>query len=370
MMSKQLLLLLLLVVAATATTTVTANVVSSPPIQVVTGGVLGYGAGVVQYYYYEENDSGSGSSYTDANNEDEDEDNSDSSDSSACETVVLLIVGTAMSVGGYVDLAQAIVKQGSRSGSSTVVAIMDDNLHGIQKQSGNKAANVANAVVTNLSKYVPVCSSQAVAGGVPTRFFFGGHSAGGGGAMNVMNALPLNTKPLDFDVAGFIGLSPFGMKKHLPLQKHLSLHIPTLLWDFSLMSCFVCPKTAAQQVYNSVSPTVPRFFYQLQTKNTLNVVLGGDHCSYTDRGCFGMCSGGKTGRSFMHTAVAKSIDTFIRATISEQYERSQFLLDSDNEQQMNNNVKLYSGMEEVVVPPQKPEAWLVRPWVKIVCLFV
>ena len=144
-------------------------------------------------------------------------------------------------------------------------------------------------------------------------------------------------------MTGFIGLSPCGMKKNL------SLHIPTLLWDFSLMSCFVCPKTAAKQIYNSVDESgpneVPRFFYQLQKNNTVNFVLGGDHCSYTDSGCFGMCSGGKSGRSFMHAAAAESINTFISsgATVVGKYETPQFLLHS--EQQMNNNydVKLYSG---------------------------
>mmetsp|Transcript_12345 Transcript_12345/g.14146 ORF Transcript_12345/g.14146 Transcript_12345/m.14146 type:complete len:329 (-) Transcript_12345:44-1030(-) len=327
-MSKLLPFLLLLFVSSTVKI-VTADVVRSQPITVVKGGLLGLGAGVVQYYYEDNDDSSSVSTDTDA----DDGDNSDS----ACEAVVILIVGTAMRVGQYVDLAQAIVT----GSSSTVVAIMDDNIHWIQKQNGKRATNVANAVVENLPKYVPVCSQA----GVP-RYYFGGHSAGGGGAMNAMKT----PQKFDFDVAGFIGLSPYGMKKHI------SLHVPTLLWDFSLMSCGVCPKTAAQQVYNDMKKNVPRFFYQLQTNNTVNFVLGGDHCSYTDSGCFRMCSGGKTGRNFMHESVAKAINTFVggATTVVENYD----------------NVKLYTGMEEVVVPPEKPEAWLVRPWVKIVCFFV
>jgi len=90
--------------------------------------------------------------------------------SSPCDSVVISIVGTAMTIGAYEELATSIV-----TGRGTVAIIMDNNPHNIQKQNGGKAAKVANAIVEHLSKHVPICDRPPSKG-----ILFGGHSAGGG----------------------------------------------------------------------------------------------------------------------------------------------------------------------------------------------
>lgn len=339
-------LLLLLFLSATATT-VTADVVVSSPIKL--GGGF-FGGGLVQYYH-EDNPSDSSGSSIDID-ADADAVTFGSSNNSPCDTVVILIVGTGMSVGDYDDLATAIAAD-----THTVVAIMDDNTHLIPKMSGKKAAKYANAVVEGLSQHVPVCKP----GVQPANgYFFGGHSAGGGGAINAIALTEANNNNglgLNFDVAGFIGMSPYSFKG--------TLVVPTLVWDFSLMSCLVCPKKAGQLAYDSVLNTDTRVFYQVQTNNTVDIVLGGDHCSYADSGCFAMCKGSKAARNFMHTELAASIHTFVGATVSGNFEKSEFQIDGPQDVE----VVLYTGSEEVVNPPKKREFLLVRPLVPIACLF-
>jgi len=346
MMPKLLSLLSLLFISAIitiTTTVVTADVVSSGPITVVKGNALGFGGGVVQYYY--ENGS-SGDSVVPSDDT-----------TSRCQAVVILIVGTAMSVGDYVQLATTIVsKSGSSNGSSYVVAIMDNNTKNIKKQSGTQSVNVANQVVENLSTYVPVCVNQQ------PLYYFGGHSAGGAGAIIAINSSTNEQPALNFPVAGYIGLSPTGFKASNILS------IPTLLWDFSLMTCAVCPKTAAQLAYNIVdiqdNVQVPRIFYQVQATNTVNYMLGGDHCTYTDSGCAGMCGGTKTDRSDMHDAVAESIHNFWVAMTNGNYNKQQFILNNNNIEQ---NTILYTGTDEIVVPPKKRESLSVRHLVSTTC---
>jgi len=271
--------------------------------------------------------------------------------SSPCDSVVISIVGTAMTIGAYEELATSIV-----TGRGTVAIIMDNNPHNIQKQKGMKAARVANAIVADLAKHVPICSTPPSSG-----FMFGGHSAGGGGAV-----IAIQQNLLDFPLAGFIGMSPYGFpfkqkkKTNAPL-----LDVPVLLWDFSLMSCGVCPTSAAEAAYKLAEGTSTRLparvFYQVQTNNTIDVVLGGDHCSYTDKGCFRMCGGGKGAKKRIHAGIGKTIDVFFAATRNGNFARSRFDI-------VGGDVVLYTGQEEVVKPPAKREAWFVRWLVKVICV--
>jgi len=262
--------------------------------------------------------------------------------SSPCDSVVISIVGTAMTIGAYEELATSIV-----TGRGTVAIIMDNNPHNIQKQNGGKAAKVANAIVEHLSKHVPICDRPPSKG-----ILFGGHSAGGGGAV-----IAIQKNLLEFKLAGFIGMSPYGF----PIQKEKKapgIDVPALLWDFSLMSCGVCPSSAAEAAYK-LSEGFPRVFYQVQTNNTIDFIFGGDHCSYTDKGCFRMCGGGKR-KNWIHKDIGETIHVFFAATQSGNFEKSQFDIVRDD-------VVLYTGKEEVVKPAKK-EAWFIRPFVNLVCL--
>ena len=125
----------------------------------------------------------------------------DGSTSTCCNSVVMLSVGTTMTVSDYSDLAENIVVQSP----GVVIVIMDPNPGGL-KQDGKKYANVANVIVSNITHLVPnSCCEQEPHQG----YFIGGHSCGGQG--------------MNFTVSGFIGLDPFQIDK-----KDMMIGIPSL----------------------------------------------------------------------------------------------------------------------------------------------
>lgn len=232
----------------------------------------------------------------------------DSSLSSCCDAVVLLNVGTAMTVGAYSDLATSIVQQSS----GTVTIIMDTNPGWIQKQNGDLFVQVANAIASNLTDLVPSsCCEHEPRNG----YFIGGHSGGGEGAVRA-----LMSSDLSFLVAGFIGLAPYKIEDKG--ESRMSIEISSLLWGFSQTTCAVNREQAALAAYN-VSPTTSRVFYDVQTNNR-NPMFGGPHCSFTDNGCVGLCSGGSA-FSWIHEAVGDSINRFTLAVVArEQFQKEHF----------------------------------------------
>lgn len=222
----------------------------------------------------------------------------DDSGGDSCDTVLFIAAGTAMRADSYVNLATDIVN----GHPSLVVAIVDDNPHWIMKQNPTKFSDVVNGIAANLSEYIPACSADS-----NPDFLVGGHSAGGEGSI-----LALIQGKLNFDPVGYIGLSPF------IAPKTGTIDIPTLFWGFSRTSCCVIKDWASLRAYGNSNPD-QRVFYQLQTHNW-NLLFGGPHCSYTDKGCPGWnwipflkaCHGTKTQAQEISPAVATSIHVFIQ----------------------------------------------------------
>ena len=224
----------------------------------------------------------------------------DSSRSPCCSAVVLLNVGTAMTVGAYSDLATSIVQHSS----GTVTVVMDTNPGWIQKQDGGRYVQIANAIASNITKLVPdsCCKHQPRNG-----YFIGGHSGGGEGAVHAL----MMSKDLTFSVVGYIGLAPYNIQDRR--RNRMSIEVSSLLWGFSQTTCAVCRQQAALAAYN-VSPNSSRVFYDVQTNN-YNPIFGGPHCSFTDNGCLWLCSGGTT-FSWIREAVGDSVNRFTSAVIA------------------------------------------------------
>ena len=226
----------------------------------------------------------------------------DSSASHCCNAVVMLNVGTAMAVSAYSDIATSIVQQ-----SPGVVAIIMDTNPGsfwrptMKKQDGTKYVDVSNAIANNISSLVPnSCCTQQPRDG----YFIGGHSGGGEGAVHA-----LASNDLEYSVAGFIGLDPFKIIKDEG-RKKMNITVPSLTWGFSKTSCFVTREEAGLAAYN-ISPKSSRVFYNVETNNDL-------HCSFTDSGCKGLCSGQPEDNWIRKKAVGESVQKFTSAVTSSQ----------------------------------------------------
>jgi hypothetical protein len=239
-----------------------------------------------------------------------------------CYAVVMINVGTGMSVGNYKSLATSIVAASSNN-ASTVAIIVNSNPYGLRKDDGTKFAKAANAIVGNIRNILPVSEKST-----KPLYFIGGHSGGGKGAMNAIQQNALN-----FSVAGFVGLDPYQISKEYSLY----IEMPALLWGFNKTTCLVNTNEAAKAAYNISNPD-HRFFYQVQTSHKLDLL--GPHCSFTNNGCFGMCNGGKD-FVWIRTQVADTFHHFAKAVGANSFDRSQFIIDQKE-------VILYAN-EDIVV---------------------
>eukprot|EP00565_Helicotheca_tamesis_P003313 CAMPEP_0185727780 /NCGR_PEP_ID=MMETSP1171-20130828/3376_1 /TAXON_ID=374046 /ORGANISM="Helicotheca tamensis, Strain CCMP826" /LENGTH=245 /DNA_ID=CAMNT_0028396413 /DNA_START=552 /DNA_END=1289 /DNA_ORIENTATION=- len=222
-----------------------------------------------------------------------------------------------MSVGDYDDLANDVATQSP----DAVIFIVDNNPRSINKQSATKFAGITNAIIGQLADLVSVCES------VPTeKIFVGGHSAGG---QAVIEATQKREELLSYPVAGFIGMAPFnvGSVDGSPID------VPSLNWGFSKTSCGVTYTKAAMLAYQISQPETGRVFYQVVTHN-FNTLTGGPHCSFTDRGCAGMCAGSADMRSFMHENVGKSVKVLIDNSATG-IEKSDFEFEMSSDEEVN-----------------------------------
>jgi hypothetical protein len=249
------------------------------------------------------------------------------SPSFACDTVVLINVGTAMSVDNYKLLSESIV-----NGSSTIAIIIDSNPRNLPKDDGLKYATITNAIVQNISNIIPTCKHTN-----RPLYFIGGHSGGGKGAMNA-----IQENRLTFPVAGMIGLDPFQISKTDLSVLHIDL--PSLYWGFSTTSCLVSINEAAKAAYFISNPT-RRIFYQVQTK-------GNDlHCSFADSGCsfFSMCSGGKA-FAWIHAQVGITFHRFVLAVKFNSFVKNQFVIDRlDVDLYVNNDTVSINTAQKVAL---------------------
>ena len=172
------------------------------------------------------------------------------SQGSACSSLVILVVGTGMSVGDYNKLATSI----AQNSPDTVVFNVDNNPGSTIKTSSNKFASISNAIVDQLTSLVSICPS------VPTKkIFVGGHSAGGQAAIG---AIQQREQLLDYKVAGFIGMAPFDVSA----VDGAPIDVPSLQWGFSTTSCLVTYTKAAMLSYQISQPVQVEL---MSTKNWL-----------------------------------------------------------------------------------------------------
>jgi hypothetical protein len=230
---------------------------------------------------------------------------------SQCDSAVMINVGTFMSIKAYSKLARSIVDAAASSANtSTIVFIVDSNYRKVVKDSGAGYAKVTNAIAANIAQILPQCTS-------PPLYFIGGHSAGGKGAINAMHENRLN-----FSVAGFVGLDPYKISNDDRSIFHIN--VPSLHWGFSKTSCLVTRDDAAMASYNISNPNY-RIFYQVQTNHNPYNIIAGPHCSFTNNGCIRACLAAQD-LPWIRTQVGVTFNRFVLAVKSNNFERSQFLI--------------------------------------------
>lgn len=178
----------------------------------------------------------------------------------SCHTVMILGVGTAMSVSDYDLISHEIVNS-----NIIMPIVVDPEPDWFIKTSAERFAKLANVLVGQIKDTISVCATTST----PKVIIVGGHSAGGQAAME---ALPL----FDFVPKGFLGLDPYEIDQtDQPLNHH-----PALFWGFAETTCGVDVNKAAKAGYD-ISDESHRILYQIQhNKDNHNT-----HCIFTDNGC-------------------------------------------------------------------------------------
>jgi hypothetical protein len=231
---------------------------------------------------------------------------------SACSTILILGVGTAMSVSEYDKLSKQVA-----SGTSIVVVISDHNEHDIRKTSPEKYARLANSINAQLKTLVPICTETTA-----TQIMIGGHSSSGEASMKaIQNDL------LDFHPHGFVGLDPFEISEKTFGASDFILNIPTINWGFTKSTCLVTREKAAEGAYKLTSKEA-RVLYAIRNDADDCKIT---HCVFSDHGCEFVCSTSDE-YDWVFRYVAESIHLFVDA-VSEQipFSKQYFKLQSDHE---------------------------------------
>jgi hypothetical protein len=228
----------------------------------------------------------------------------DDTKADACDTLVLVGVGTAMKTTQY-DLVSTQMVQGK----PVVTIITDHTPRWFVKLSEKGYAKLANTIVADLAQIVP----EACASNKPKKIIIGGHSASGSAAWKSL-------KYLDFEPDAFIGLDPF------ELSPDDSFVLPSLNFGFTQTTCAVTTTGAGQAGYQA-SEEDHRVFYQID--NSAGSSLG--HCSFTDTGCFGSICPAHEGSEFVRESVGEALTAFVQSLASGVYDRKQYELNNTEE---------------------------------------
>jgi hypothetical protein len=204
-----------------------------------------------------------------------------------CQTVIMMGVGTGMSVDDYDKLANEVVR------GSSIVFIMTDphprnptiipdreapdplkNCH--EKDFAQFALNITK----RLSNLIHVCRGT----NSKPRFFVGGHSASGQSAIGALSYM----YEQQFYPHGFIGLDPDSSFTpwDIPLRvcpfnfTGLGKLPVTLNIGFERGTCWVNPAESAAFVYNN-SKNTSRVLIKIKNPESTSI----NHCSFTDNNC-------------------------------------------------------------------------------------
>ena len=212
-------------------------------------------------------------------------------------TIVLVCVGTAMSVSDYGDLATQTVT----NDNSILFCMVDHNPGNIVKLNGNRAADALNDLATNFHDRFGglVSTSNPV-------FAIGGHSAGGSAVVDAME-----TSLLSFVPVAYVGIDPFGSPAPLgtgPLSRK-SIPVPTLAVGFTVTTCGVNINEAGKKAYEICTDSTHRVLLQIQ-----NPLVRGEqitHCIFTDSGCASVLCPSHNEGAWVRQLVGKSIPLFL-----------------------------------------------------------
>lgn len=224
----------------------------------------------------------------------------------ACQNVVLLGVGTAMSVKDYNLISTEIVT------GHNILTIVYDFAPGFPfKNSEKDYIKLINAVVANLSTLVPICNDIA---DTKRTIVVGGHSASGGVAWKCLNRL-------NFQPDGFIGLDPYKLDPKGATQ----VEVPSLSFGFTKSTCRVQLDNAARASYNA-SGKDHRVLYLIDNNDKIGNKDVAVHCSFADNGCSGPVCPSRDGDPSVRALVGFSIQSFVRSLskktyIKQDYER-------------------------------------------------
>ncbi|CAJ1914540.1 unnamed protein product [Cylindrotheca closterium] len=238
---------------------------------------------------------------------------------SPCSAMILLGVGTSMSIRDYDKLSTRIA-----AGSSIVVVIMDHNEHFFQKTSPEKYARLVNAIRSNISSLVSICKNQE------PLFLIGGHSSSGEAAIMTLENSLLGVNP-----DGWVGLDPYDMSPET-IGNDAQIKIPSINWGFAKTTCLVATDKAAKAAFELADPGA-RVLYQINNnENDCKIT----HCVFSDHGCGIICSSNEE-NDWVPTVVARSINLFVNAVAGRiPFDRSHFQLD------LENRVRLYMNDEQ------------------------
>jgi hypothetical protein len=238
-----------------------------------------------------------------------------------CSHVVVIGVGTSMTVEQYDILASNMV-----TGTSIVVVITNHNVNGIVKTSARLYAYLINAVYDQLEELMPICSLQSMnsadtftsatttASTTTTKkekkFIVGGHSASGKAAFEACQKFLFDFQPL-----AFFGIDPYPV---LPSNEEPLLQLPALFWGLTTTTCFVNVQTAAMSAYQLSSSAYGRVLYAIDNANNHHIT----HCVFTDHGCgigsIVVCPTNATTFGWVYDAVANSLHAYLNALETKQ----------------------------------------------------
>lgn len=281
--------------------------------------------------------------------------------SPACTDIVVLGVGTAMSVDDYAALSQQMVE----TAPGMVVIVSDANPGRIVKTSAAKYVRLFETIRHRVGDWIPSCREKEEDTTHPPtehhhrKFYSGGHSASGQAALVAAQHTMYSSTALTPD--GFVGLDPYDISTKTMLA-NVPIPMPTLAWGFSTTTCLVGVNKAAKGAYDYSSVSVGRVLYQVDNTNDDSgavVVDHGstdtlEHCVFTDDGCgvggITVCPTERnhTNRHVLFEAIATSIRIFVTVLREQQQDPpQQFGSNSTaspfSHQQFDPPVKIYTG---------------------------
>eukprot|EP00980_Cylindrotheca_fusiformis_P010699 scaffold2400_cov187-Cylindrotheca_fusiformis.AAC.4 len=184
---------------------------------------------------------------------------------SACSTILILGVGTSMSVSDYDKLSWQVAMD-----TSIFIVFADHNEHEIIKTSPERFAHLANAISDQIALIAPFCSNEGA------NIMIGGHSASGEASMKALqNGL------YDFRPHGFVGLDPFEVSTKTFGTNENIIGIPSINWGFTKTTCLVTREKAAAGAYQRTLKAA-RVLYAIENKHNGCKIT---HCVFSDHGC-------------------------------------------------------------------------------------